>query len=158
MRDEGNGRCSCEQTPIVCLMDKPLDTTVAIAPPRSRFRAALYGLAPGAAMIAIAMGFRMDPQSAHAFSGQPQLSSQNSAGVNEELTRFSNLRAQQLENQQRASGQLNSQSGQQNGTQPETQQQSTPGNTSTTPSDSTSTPSTTPTSTPDQRPGEGTAD
>ncbi len=44
---------------------------VSIAPPRSRFRAAIYGLAPGAAMIAIAMGFRLDPQSASAFSGQP---------------------------------------------------------------------------------------
>lgn len=41
-----------------------------LCPPRNRFRAALYGLAPGMAMIAIATGFRLDPQSASAFSGR----------------------------------------------------------------------------------------
>ena len=56
-----------------------MQQSVTIAPPRSRFRAALYGLAPGIAMIAIAMGFRLDPRSASAFSGQPTEHTQFSA-------------------------------------------------------------------------------
>lgn len=56
-----------------------MQQAVTIVPPRSRFRAALYGLAPGIAMIAIAMGFRLDPRSASAFSGQPAEHAQFSA-------------------------------------------------------------------------------
>lgn len=46
-----------------------MDQPVTFKTPRSRFQAALWGIAPGLALIAIATGIKFDPQAASAFSG-----------------------------------------------------------------------------------------